>query len=142
MRGSEERERRRRPPVIHNEVRGMKVSRRWLVAATIVTLVLSACTAGDGGEASGGDTSELDSVRLQLQWVPQAQFGGYFAAQELGYYEEEGLAVEFVDGGPDVIPQQVGSAPDGPEFTISWVPKVLQAREEESDLVNIAQIFQ
>ena len=85
---------------------------------------------------------ELDAVRLQLQWVPQAQFGGYFAAQELGYYEEEGLDVELVDGGPDVIPQQVGSAADGPEFTISWVPKVLQAREEESDLVNIAQIFQ
>jgi NitT/TauT family transport system substrate-binding protein len=81
-------------------------------------------------------------VRLQLQWVPQAQFGGYFAAQEQGYYEDEGLSVELVDGGPDVIPQQVGSAPDGPEFTISWVPKVLQAREAESDLVNIAQIFQ
>jgi NitT/TauT family transport system substrate-binding protein len=116
----------------------MKVSRTWLVAATIVTLVLSACTpSGDGG-----DGDELDSVRLQLQWVPQAQFGGYFAAQELGYFEEEGLEVTLVDGGPDVIPQSVGSAPDGPEFTISWVPKVLQAREQESDLVNIAQIFQ
>ena len=121
----------------------MKVSRTWFVAATIVTLVLSACTAGDGGDASDGSRNgELETVRLQLQWVPQAQFGGYFAAQELGYYEEEGLNVELVDGGPDVIPQQVGSAPDGPEFTISWVPKVLQAREEESDLVNIAQIFQ
>jgi NitT/TauT family transport system substrate-binding protein len=120
----------------------MKVSRTWLVVATIVTLVLSACTpSGDDG-GDGGAGEELDAVRLQLQWVPQAQFGGYFAAQELGYYEEEGLDVELVDGGPDVIPQQVGSAADGPEFTISWVPKVLQAREQESDLVNIAQIFQ
>jgi NitT/TauT family transport system substrate-binding protein len=121
----------------------MKVSRTWLAVATIVTLVLSACTpTGDAGDGGDGGDGEADTVRLQLQWVPQAQFGGYFAAQELGYYEEEGLNVEFVDGGPDVIPQQVGSAAVGQEFTISWVPKVLQAREQESDLVNVAQIFQ
>ncbi|HEX5040069.1 MAG TPA: ABC transporter substrate-binding protein [Candidatus Limnocylindria bacterium] len=121
----------------------MKHSRRWLAASAALMLVLSACGDNAGGEASdGGGTGELTSVRLQLQWVPQAQFGGYFAAQEQGYYEDEGLDVELVDGGPEVIPQQVGSAADGPEFTISWVPKVLQAREEESDLVNIAQIFQ
>jgi NitT/TauT family transport system substrate-binding protein len=82
------------------------------------------------------------TVRLQLQWNPQAQFAGYFAADQQGYYEEEDLTVEFLDGGPTIVPQQVGSAPDGPEFTISWVPKVLEAREAGSDLVNIAQIFQ
>ena len=119
----------------------MKLMRAWFSVAAATALVLTAC--GDGTttspSAGGGD---LDEVDLQLQWVPQAQFGGYFAARDLGYYEDEGLSVNFIDGGPDVIPQQVGSAPDGPEFTISWVPKVLQAREEESDLVNIAQIFQ
>ncbi len=87
----------------------------------------------------GGDPA---TVRLQLQWTPQAQFAGYFAADAQGYYEEEDLTVEMLDGGPTIIPQQVGSAPDGPEFTISWVPKVLEAREAGSDLVNIAQIFQ
>ena len=61
MRGSEERERRRRPHVIHNEVRRMKVSRTWFVAATIVTLVLSACTAGDGGDASSGEYERAGS---------------------------------------------------------------------------------
>jgi NitT/TauT family transport system substrate-binding protein len=83
-------------------------------------------------------------VRLQLQWVPQAQFAGYFAAKEQGYYDAAGLDVTLVPGGPDVIPQAAGSAADGPEFTISWVPKVLEARigNPASDLVNIAQMFQ
>lgn len=140
----------------------MKRSRIWLSIASILVLVLAACTTGggespaatdDGGNGGtdgspaatddgGGDGGETASVRLQLQWVPQAQFAGYYAAQEQGYYAEENLEVEIVPGGPDVIPQQVGSAEDGPEFTISWVPKVLEAREQGSDLVNIAQVFQ
>jgi NitT/TauT family transport system substrate-binding protein len=129
----------------------MKRSRIWLSLATSAMLVLAACSApgtttspDDGAAATdGGDGGgEAASVQLQLQWAPQAQFAGYFAAVEQGYYAEENLDVEILDGGPDVIPQQVGSAPDGPEFTISWVPKVLEAREAGSDLVNIAQIFQ
>jgi NitT/TauT family transport system substrate-binding protein len=82
------------------------------------------------------------SVRLQLQWVPQAQFAGYFAADKQGYFAAENLTVQIVPGGPDVVPQAVGSQPTGPEFTISWVPKVLEAREGGSDLVDIAQVFQ
>ncbi len=126
----------------------MKRSRTWLGVAMSATLLLAACGTQGGDDssaapdASEGDTGDTTAVRLQLQWAPQAQFAGYFAAVEEGYYAEEGLEVEIVDGGPDVIPQQAGSAPDGPEFTISWVPKVLEAREAGSDLVNIAQIFQ
>jgi NitT/TauT family transport system substrate-binding protein len=126
----------------------MKRSRIWLSVATSAMLLLAACgtQGGSGTESEGAGASdgggELTAVRLQLQWAPQAQFAGYFAAQELGYYADEGLDVEILDGGPDVIPQQVGSAADGPEFTISWVPKVLEAREAGSDLVNIAQVFQ
>jgi NitT/TauT family transport system substrate-binding protein len=82
------------------------------------------------------------TVRLQLQWVPQAQFAGYFAADKQGYFAAENLTVQIVPGGPDVVPQAVGSQPTGPEFTISWVPKVLEAREGGSDLVDIAQVFQ
>src|SRR5919112_2895058 len=136
----------------------MKRSRIWLSIATSAMLVLAACgtqtgtstapseddetsTAPSSSQAAGGG-GESASVELQLQWAPQAQFAGYFAAAEQGYYEDENLEVEILDGGPDVVPQQVGSAPDGPEFTISWVPKVLEARESGSDLVNIAQIFQ
>ena len=127
----------------------MKRSRVLLAAGTSLVLVLAACTATPGASSDasdgggGGDGGgELDAVQLQLQWAPQAQFAGYFAAVEQGYYADEGLDVEILDGGPDVIPQQVGSAADGPEFTISWVPKVLEARKADSDLVNIAQVFQ
>ena len=98
-------------------------------------------TAPDGS-TGGSPAGEAATVQLQLQWTPQAQFAGYYAAAEQGYYAEENLTVEFLPGGGDVVPQQVGSAPDGPEFTIAWVPKVLQAREAGSDLVQIAQMFQ
>jgi len=130
----------------------MKRSRIWLSVVLSAMLVLAACGTQTGGESDApggsdgasddGSGAEMTSVSLQLQWAPQAQFAGYFAAVEEGYYEEEGIDLEIVDGGPDVIPQQAGSAADGPEFTISWVPKVLEAREAGSDLVNIAQIFQ
>jgi NitT/TauT family transport system substrate-binding protein len=95
------------------------------------------------GSQAPGSQAATAQVQLQLQWAPQAQFAGYFAAQEEGYYAEEGLDVEILAGGPDVIPQVVGSDPNGPEFTISWVPKVLEQRDKgQSDLVNIAQVFQ
>jgi NitT/TauT family transport system substrate-binding protein len=96
-------------------------------------------TAGCSGAATQVPPVPL---RMILQWVPQAQFAGYYAALRQGYWEEEGLDIEIVPGGPDVAPQEVGSQPDGPEFTISWLPRVLEAREEGSDLVNIAQVFQ
>jgi NitT/TauT family transport system substrate-binding protein len=144
----------------------MRRTRGFLALAASASILFAACS-GDGGGATtapsadgGGATTapsadasapagespagETTAVRLQLQWVPQAQFAGYFAALEQGYYDAAGLDVEIVPGGPDVIPQQAGSAADGPEFTISWVPKVLEARigNPASDLVNIAQIFQ
>jgi len=117
----------------------MKRSRAFLGLAAAAGLVVAACTGGTASQAP-----ETTDVRLQLQWVPQAQFAGYFAAEAEGYYDDVGLNVTFVPGGPDVIPQVAGSAADGPEFTISWVPKVLEARvgNPASDLVNIAQIFQ
>ncbi len=118
----------------------MKRSRIWLSVAASAVLVLAACGAQPGGD--GDDGGEADPVQLQLQWTPQAQFAGYFAAVEQGYYADEGLDVEILDGGPDVIPQAVGCAADGPAFTISWVPKVLEAREQDCDLVDIAQVFQ
>jgi NitT/TauT family transport system substrate-binding protein len=105
---------------------------------------VGATTAPSSGASTAPSTaaSAPATVKLQLQWVPQAQFAGYFAADKQGYFTAENLTVQIVPGGPDVVPQAVGSQPTGPEFTISWVPKVLEAREGGSDLVDIAQIFQ
>ena len=109
--------------------------KRSLVIVAALAVLLSACSLAPGGN--------LKNVRLQLQWEPQAQFAGYFAADREGYYAAEGLKVEFLRGGADIVPQTVGSDPNGPEFTIAWVPKVLEVRAKgQSDLVNIAQIFQ
>ena len=141
----------------------MSHRRRFLALAATASFAFAACSGGGASSAPtgaasagapstapsaagspAGSAAALDEVRLQLQWAPQAQFAGYFAAVEQGYYEAAGIKLTILDGGPDVIPQAVGSAADGPEFTISWVPKVLEAREgtPASDLVNIAQIFQ
>ena len=118
----------------------MKRTRTFLALAASASFLFAACAGGGAATAA----PETTAVRLQLQWAPQAQFAGYFAAIGEGYFTEEGLDVTIVDGGPEVIPQVAGSAADGPEFTISWVPKVLEARvgNPPSDLVNIAQIFQ
>ncbi|MFZ2877946.1 MAG: ABC transporter substrate-binding protein, partial [Phototrophicaceae bacterium] len=78
---------------------------------------------------------------LQLQWVAQSQFAGYYAALDQGFYEEEGLDVTILEGAVEIVPQQV-VASGAAEFGIAWVPKVLESREAGADLVNIAQIFQ
>jgi NitT/TauT family transport system substrate-binding protein len=105
--------------------------------AVVAAIFVAAC------QAAAPTQAPLKTVSLQLQWAPQAQFAGYFAADREGYYAAQGLKVNFINGGPDVVPQTVGSDPAGPEFTISWVPKVLEVRAKgQSDLVDIAQVFQ
>src|SRR5210317_763997 len=81
-----------------------------------------------------------DEVRLQLQWVTQAQFAGYYVALENGYYEEEGLNVTILPGGPDIAPPQV-LAGGGADVMLNWMPSALAARERGLPVVNIAQPF-
>ena len=81
-----------------------------------------------------------DKVTIQLKWVTQAQFGGYFVAQDKGYYQAEGLDVTINPGGPDIAPPQV-IAGGGADVIIDWMPAALASREKGVALVNIAQIF-
>ncbi|WAB83812.1 ABC transporter substrate-binding protein [Microcella daejeonensis] len=102
-------------------------------------LALTACASGSPGEAGGDD--ELTPVSLQLQWLPQGQFAGYFAAAEQGYFEEAGLDVEIIPSGGDIVPQDALSNGDV-DYAIAWVPKVLGSIEAGANVTNIAQIFQ
>jgi len=81
-----------------------------------------------------------EDLTLQLKWVTQAQFAGYYVALENGYYSDEGLNVTIKPGGPDVAPTQV-LAGGGADVVIDWMPSALAAREKGLPLVNIAQPF-
>jgi NitT/TauT family transport system substrate-binding protein len=107
----------------------------------LMSLVLGACASPVQRTQAPTAPAELTPVRLQLQWVAQSQFAGYYAALEEGYYEAEGLDVTILEGAPEITPQQV-CANGGAEFCIAWVPKALQSREQGADLVNISQVFQ
>jgi NitT/TauT family transport system substrate-binding protein len=84
--------------------------------------------------------ASAEDVTLQLKWVTQAQFGGYYVAQAKGFYEEEGLNVTIKPGGPDIAPTQV-IAGGGADVIVEWMPAALAAREKGLALVNIAQPF-
>jgi len=81
-----------------------------------------------------------DDVTLQLKWVTQAQFAGYYVALENGYYKDENLNVTIKPGGPDVAPVQVLMG-GGADVMIDWMPSALAAREQGAPVVNIAQPF-
>jgi len=87
-----------------------------------------------------GMAQAADDVTLQLKWVTQAQFAGYYVAQDKGFYEEEGLNVTIKPGGPDIAPAQV-IAGGGADVIVDWMPSALASREKGLALVNIAQPF-
>ena len=103
--------------------------KRFSTLVTVVALGLVSATA-----------LAADKVTLQLKWVTQAQFAGYFVAQDKGFYKEEGLDVTIKPGGPDVAPPQV-IAGGGADVIIDWMPSALASREKGLALVNIAQPF-
>ncbi len=83
----------------------------------------------------------VDPIKLQLQWFTQAQFAGYYAAVDQGFYEHQCLEVEIVQGAVEIVPQTQLANGDV-DFALAWVPKALASREAGANIVNIAQIFQ
>jgi NitT/TauT family transport system substrate-binding protein len=124
-------------------------------AVGLAALLMAACgddtktDTGTGAGSAGGLAVDVTkcaapkdaSVKLQLQWFTQAQFGGYFAAVDQNFYKDAGLNVEIVEGGVDIAPQKQ-LATGAVDFAISWVPKALAEREAGAKVTNIAQIFQ
>src|SRR5499427_1797165 len=87
-----------------------------------------------------GSASAADKVTIQLKWVTQSQFAGYYVAQAKGYYKAAGLDVTINPGGPDIAPEQV-IAGGGADVIVDWMPAALASREKGVPLVNIAQPF-
>ena len=87
-----------------------------------------------------GSAEAADKVTLQLKWVTQAQFAGYYVAKAKGFYDEAGLDVTINPGGPDIAPPQV-IAGGGADVIVDWMPSALASREKGVPLVNIAQPF-
>jgi NitT/TauT family transport system substrate-binding protein len=102
-----------------------------------VTAVILLTLAAMVGVAHG---QAVDAVRLQLKWLPQTQFGGYYAARAKGFYAAENLRVTILPGGPSIVPEQVVAAGDA-DFGIDWLPSLLAVRDRGIAVVNIAQVF-
>jgi NitT/TauT family transport system substrate-binding protein len=128
------------------DTKGERMKSRFLLAALIMLAgaLLAGCGGGgsksseNGGEGEGGGAKK--KVTLQLKWVTQAQFAGYYAAKKKGYYDEEGLDVNIKVGGPSITPEQVVLGKQA-EFGIDWLPSLLASRDKGQDLVNISQVF-
>jgi NitT/TauT family transport system substrate-binding protein len=112
------------------------------ISAVVATaaLTLSGCSSGTAApdSDSGGG---LTKVTLQLQWVAQAQFAGYYAAAAQGFYKKEGLDVTIKEAGTDTVPIDVLASGDA-DYAISWVPKVLGSIEQGTNVTDVAQIFE
>ena len=121
------------------------LSRRTaLLGAAAGGLALGSAACGSADQGAAGATASADGltpVKLQLQWVTQGQFAGYFTALERGFYREEGLDVQILEGGSDVVPQTV-LAQGQADYAIAWVPKALASREQGAAITNVAQVFQ
>jgi NitT/TauT family transport system substrate-binding protein len=102
-------------------------------------VILAAMFAAVTGVA--GTAHAADPLTLQLKWVTQAQFAGYYVAQAKGFYKAAGLDVTIKPGGPDINPSQV-IAGGGADVVVDWMPSALATREKGVPLVNVAQVFQ
>ncbi len=115
--------------------------------APVVVVVSDADAAATSAAATAAaaegnaDCADMTPIKLQLQWVVQSQFAGYFAAVDKGFYEAECLDVTILQGAVDIVPQQVLASGQA-DFAIAWVPKALVSRQEGANIVNIGQVFQ
>jgi NitT/TauT family transport system substrate-binding protein len=125
----------------------MRTSKSWgrgalaTAVALVLAVALAACGSSDDKSGASTDSKALTPVKLQLQWYAQAQFAGYYAAVDQGYYKDEGLDVQIVEGSADIVPIDVLSAGDV-DYAISWVPKVLGSIEQGAGVTDVAQIFE
>ena len=109
-------------------------------AAGALALAVGLAVWGAVAATAAPKQQKLTHVTLQLKWVTQAQFAGYYAALEKGYYKAEGLDVTIKVGGPSITPELVVEGKRA-EFGLDWLPNLFATREKGGDLVSIAQVF-
>jgi NitT/TauT family transport system substrate-binding protein len=115
--------------------------RYWVFATLAAAAAIAAVVVGAATKAGASTKSQkLTKVTLQLKWVTQAQFAGYYAAKAKGYYKAQGLDVRIKPGGPSIIPEQVVAGGQA-EFGIDWLSSLMTSRDQGVNLVNIAQVF-
>jgi NitT/TauT family transport system substrate-binding protein len=116
--------------------------KRLFPAVAMAALLLSACGTADTPATTtpGASGGALTPIKLQLQWFYQAQFAGYIAAVDQGFYKEQGLDVRLLEGGVDIVPQTV-LAQGKADYAVAWVPKALASREQGANITDVGQIF-
>ena len=112
--------------------------RRWYFAGVGLAAVIALSATGLAAAKPSGPA--LTKVTIQLKWVTQSQFAGYYAAKAKGYYKAAGLDVNLKIGGPTIINEQTVLSKQA-EFGVNWFPSLLATRDQGEDLVNIAQVF-
>jgi NitT/TauT family transport system substrate-binding protein len=117
-----------------------KPTRLCLVTFASVALLAGCGTADTGSTAKPATSGGLTKIKLQLQWFYQAQFAGYIAAVDQGFYKEQGLDVDLLEGGTDIVPQTV-LAQGKADYAVAWVPKALASREQGANITDVGQIF-
>jgi NitT/TauT family transport system substrate-binding protein len=124
--------------------------RRGLIGTSVALVCLAVVAAGCGSMSddtsakaaeAGKHCTSKTKVKVVLQWVAQAQFAGYYAAKDQGFYDAACLDVTIQEGGVNIVPQQLLQA-GNVDFAVSHVTKTMVTREQGADLVNIGQVFQ
>ena len=118
----------------------MRFRRRYTFGAIVLLVAVAATVVGVGAATSSGGGTKKDKVTLQLKWVTQAQFAGYYAAKAKGYYDKAGLDVKLKVGGPSITPEVVVASGQA-EFGLDWQGSLLSTRDKGGKIINIGQVF-
>jgi|LakMenEpi03Aug12_release.lakeMendotaPanAssembly.Ray.scaffolds.fasta_scaffold00384_2 NitT/TauT family transport system substrate-binding protein len=102
-----------------------------------VTLTLSiGCNSNSPSERIGQDGKPLQSVALMLNWYPEAEHGGFYAAQVHGIFQQYGLDVQILAGGPSApVAQELLTG--RVQFAVGNADDVLLFRQEQADIVAL-----
>ena len=126
----------------HSMERGKWMGRKhWGIGGLVAVIAIAVAVSAGLGTAKAAPTAQkLDKVTLQLKWVTQSQFAGYYAAAAKGYYKAFGLDVTLKVGGPSITPEVVVASGQA-QIGVDWLPSLLATRDTGTNLVNIAQMF-